>query len=120
MLLGLVHDEQLGPLVVMGFGGIHAELLRDVRCALPPFDAAAARRIVDGLRLRPLLDGRRGSAAVDIDAYCTAAAQLSALAVAIGDAIEEIDVNPIIVHPQGCMGVDALVRPRATARRKTG
>jgi acyl-CoA synthetase (NDP forming) len=121
MLLGVVHDEQLGPLVVIGFGGIHAELLRDVRCALPPFDAPAARRIVDGLRLRPLLEGQRGGAPVDIDAYCTAAARLSALAVAIGDGIEEIDVNPIIVHPQGCTGVDALVRPGATTvRRKTG
>jgi len=121
MLLGLVHDEQLGPLVVLGFGGIHAEILRDVRCMLPPFDAAAARRIVDGLRLRPLLDRPRGGAPVDIDGYCTAAARLSALAVALGDEIEEIDINPMIVHPRGCTGVDALLRPRAaTAQRKTG
>ena len=121
MLLGLVRDEQLGPLVVMGFGGIHAEVLRDVRCALPPFDAPAARRIVDGLRLRPLLDRPRGGTPADIDAFCTAAARLSALAVALADEIEEIDINPIIVHPRGCTGVDALLRPRAaTARRKTG
>jgi acyl-CoA synthetase (NDP forming) len=121
MLLGLVHDEQLGPLVVLGFGGIHAEVLRDVRCVLPPFDGTAARRIVDGLWLRPLLDQRRGGAPVDVDAYCTAAARLSALAVALGEEIEEIDINPIIVHPQGCTGVDALLRLRAaTARRKTG
>jgi acyl-CoA synthetase (NDP forming) len=121
MLLGLVHDDQLGALVVIGFGGIHAEILRDVRCLMPPFDTVAARRIVEGLKLRPLLDRPRGGAPVDIDAYCTAASRLSALAVALGDEIEEIDINPIIVHRQGCTGVDALLKPRAaTARRKAG
>jgi hypothetical protein len=118
-VLGLVHDEQFGPLVVLGFGGIHAEILRDVRCLLPPFDATAARRVLDRMRLRPLLDGPRGGAPVDIDAFCTAAARLSALAVAFADDIEEIDINPMIVHPRGCTGVDALLKRRAaTARRK--
>jgi hypothetical protein len=120
MLLGLVRDEQLGPLVVLGFGGIHAETLRDVRCLLPPFDAAAARAALDRLRLRPLLDGPRGGGPLDVESFCRAAARFSALAAELGDEIEEIDINPIIVHATGCTGVDALLRPRAAARRKTG
>jgi acyl-CoA synthetase (NDP forming) len=112
MLLGLVHDDQYGPLVVLGFGGVHAEILGDVRSLLPPFDATTARRAVDGLRLRPLLDGVRGSAPADIGAYCEAAARLSALAADVGAHIEELDINPVIVHAQGCTGVDALLRPR--------
>ncbi len=59
MVLGLVRDEQFGPLVMLGFGGVNVETIRDVAYALPPFDRATARRLVDSLRLRPLLDGLR-------------------------------------------------------------
>jgi hypothetical protein len=109
MMLGVVHDEQFGPLVLMGFGGIHVESLKDVVCALPPFNATTARRLVDGLRQRALLDGHRGAPAMDIDAFCAAAAQLSYLAVTLGSHIAEIDVNPVLVGPKGCMALDALV-----------
>jgi acetate---CoA ligase (ADP-forming) len=119
MLLGLVQDAEFGPLVVVGFGGIYAEVLHDVRCVLPPFDAATVRREVDRLRLRKLLERPRGGAAVDLDAYCVAASHFSALAVALGEDLEEIDINPMIVHPRGCTGVDALLRPRAAKVRRT-
>ena len=113
LLLGLVRDEQFGPLVMLGFGGIAVETLRDVACALPPFDRATARRLLDGLQLRPLLDGLRGRPAADVEAFCVAAERFSALAHALGDLIDEIDVNPVIVHPGGCVAVDALVAVRA-------
>jgi acyl-CoA synthetase (NDP forming) len=115
MLLGLVRDEQFGPLVMLGFGGLYVETLRDVACALPPFDRAAARRLLDSLQLRPLLDGVRGRPAADVEALCIAAERFSALAHALGDAIDEIDVNPLIVHPDGCLVVDALVVARRQA-----
>jgi acyl-CoA synthetase (NDP forming) len=120
MLLGLLRDPQLGPLIVLGFGGIHAEALNDVRCLLPPFDGTAARRIVDRLRLRPLLERSRGGPPPDVDAYCEAAARLSALAVALGAEIEEIDINPIVVHASGCTGVDALLQPRPRRNAEEG
>src|SRR5690606_24653001 len=82
MILGLTVDEQFGPVVLLGFGGVHAEVLEDVVAALPPFDAAAARRLLGKLRLRRLLEG---PPAVDVDAYCRAASSLSALAMHIGD-----------------------------------
>ncbi|TDJ43344.1 MAG: CoA-binding protein [Gammaproteobacteria bacterium] len=109
MMLGWIHDAQFGPLVMLGFGGVHIKIFRDIVCALPPFDAATARRLVDGLRLRELLDGQRGGTPVDIAAYCEAAARFSLLAASLGDVVAEADINPVIVGAQGCVAVDALV-----------
>ena len=109
MVLGLVRDEQFGPLVMLGFGGVNVEAIRDVACALPPFDRATAVRLVDTLQLRPLLRGLRDRPPVDLDAYCAAAERFSVMAAALGDVILEIDINPVIVHPAGCIAVDALV-----------
>jgi len=109
MVLGLVRDEQFGPLVMLGFGGVNVETIRDVVYALPPFDRVNARRMLGSLRMRPLLDGLRDRPAVDIDAFCLAAERFSVLAAELGDVIDEIDINPVIVHPAGCVAVDALV-----------
>ena len=109
MILGITTDAQFGPLVVMGIGGIHAELLQDVTSAAPPFDAATALRCLDRLKMRKLLDGLRGAPAVDINAFCEAAAILSAIAVEFTDLVTEVDINPIKVLEQGCLGLDALV-----------
>ncbi len=109
MMLGVVSDQQFGPLVLMGFGGVDVETLRDVVYALPPFDSATARRLVDGLKQRRLLDGQRGKEAVDIDAFCAAASRLSLLAVALAGIAVEIDVNPLLVQHRGCLALDALV-----------
>jgi len=109
MVLGVVRDEQFGPLVMLGFGGIYVETLKDVAFALPPFNADTARRLVDGLKLRPLLDAVRGRPAAKIETYCEAAAQLSQLAAQLGNSISEIDINPLILGTTGCVAVDALV-----------
>ena len=112
MYLGATRDPQFGPVVVLGFGGIFVETLRDVVFALPPFDAAHAKRCVDRLHLRPLLDGVRGQPPADIDAFCTIAAIFSATVDAFGDELEEVDLNPVIVHAEGCTVVDALLVTR--------
>lgn len=109
MILGMNVDPQFGPVIIMGVGGVHAELLDDVVTAVPPFGAATARRLLDRLTLRGLLDGARGTAAVDVDAYCRTAAQFSTLAPAFSDLISEIDLNPVLVLRDGCVAVDALV-----------
>jgi acyl-CoA synthetase (NDP forming) len=109
MVMGLVRDEQFGPLVMLGFGGVNVETIRDVVYALPPFGHATAQRLLGSLRLRPLLDGLRDRPAVDVDALCRAAERFSTLAAALGDVIDEIDINPVIVHPGGCVAVDALI-----------
>ncbi|HSD70231.1 MAG TPA: acetate--CoA ligase family protein [Woeseiaceae bacterium] len=109
MILGARRDEQFGPVVVLGFGGILAELTRDVAFALPPFDAAYARRRIDRLKLRPLLNGARGKPAADIDAYCRMASDFSVVVDAMRDAVQEIDINPVIVGSNSCVAVDALI-----------
>lgn len=109
MILGVTRDPQLGPTVLVGSGGIHAEILKDVVTARPPFDAAWARRLLDRLKLRRLLDGVRGAPPADVAGLCEAAARLSVLAASLGDVVKEIDVNPLIVGPDGCLAVDALV-----------
>jgi acyl-CoA synthetase (NDP forming) len=109
MMLGMRVDPQFGPVVLIGFGGIYAETLKDVTFALPPFSAAHARRCVDRLRLRPMLDGQRGKPPADIDAFCETAARFSAMIDALRHTLTEVDVNPIIVHESGCTIVDALV-----------
>jgi len=109
MILGVNRDPQFGPVVVIGFGGVLAETLNDVQFALPPFDVAHARRCVDRLRLRPLLDGVRGELPVDIDAFCELAARFSEMAAALGEVVMEADVNPLIVHTDGAIAVDGLI-----------
>jgi hypothetical protein len=109
MILGARRDPQFGPVVLIGFGGVYAEVLKDATFALPPFDAAYARRKVDGLRLRPLLDGQRGRPPHAIDAFCNMAARFSALVHALRDGIGEIDINPVIVGQERCTAVDALI-----------
>jgi hypothetical protein len=115
LVLGLVRDEQFGPLVMLGFGGTRVEAIRDVACALPPFDRAAARRMLDTLRQRALLDRLRDRPPVDVAAFCQAAERFSIMAAALGDVVEEIDINPVIVHAAGCVAVDALVVGRPGA-----
>ena len=114
MVLGMVRDEQFGPLVMLGFGGVHIEALDDVVYAIPPFGTNTAQRLLDNLKLRPLLDSRRGRSSAAVDAYCEAAAAFSVMVAALADSLEEIDINPIIVHGQGCIAVDALLSGRDT------
>jgi acetate---CoA ligase (ADP-forming) len=116
MILGAKRDPQFGPVVMIGFGGIHAEVLRDAVFALPPFDKAYARRRMEKLKMRPLLDGHRGKPPCDVDAFCDAAARFSAMVDAMRGNIAEIDVNPVIVTPSGAIAVDALVVARSGTR----
>ena len=109
MFLGLKRDRQFGPVVLIGFGGVLAETIGEVQFALPPFDAAHARRCLDRMRLRPLLDGVRGAPAVDIASYCNVAERFSTMAHVLRDVLSEIDVNPVIVSESAAVAVDALV-----------
>ena len=71
--------------------------------------------MVDGLKVKPLLDGVRGQAPADIASFAETLARLSSLAVALKDVLAEIDVNPFLVGPDGAVALDALVVPKKTA-----
>lgn len=108
MILGSKQDPQFGPIVLLGFGGTHAELYKDVAFGLPPFDAQWARKLLDRLKLRPLLDGMRGMNACNIDSFCDMAAKFSAMVHVLRDHLAEIDINPVIVGKNASIAVDAL------------
>ncbi len=112
--LGVVRNEQFGPLVLVAAGGVLVEVLGDRKLAIPPLDEARARRLVDRLRIRRLLDGVRGHPAADVDAIVAALVSMSWLAADLGEHLDALDVNPMICGPDGCVAVDALVLPRPT------
>ena len=107
--LGMINDPQFGPLVMVGAGGVLVELLKDRCFALAPCSVGEALRMIDRLKMRPMLDGLRGAAPVDVMALAQSVTTFSAMASALKDQVQEIDANPIIVHPGGCIAVDALV-----------
>ena len=109
--LGLVRDPHLGPLVVVGAGGILVELLGDRSVRLPPLDQDRALAAVDRLRIAAVLEGARGAPAADRDALAAAVVGLSCLAVELGDQLGALDVNPLRCGPWGCLALDVLVEP---------
>jgi acyl-CoA synthetase (NDP forming) len=109
MILGISRDSQFGPTVVAGFGGIFAEVLSDVAVLIPPFNATTVKRVLENLSMADLLKGARGASKVDVDSYCEVAARLSEIAVAFSDTLVEVDINPIMLTADGCVGLDALM-----------
>ena len=113
-LLGIARDEQLGPTLVMGLGGVFVEILADVAIRIPPISAAEARRALESLKGAKIFAGARGAPPADIDALADMAERLSWLAHDLRDDIAEMDLNPIVVLPkgQGAFAVDALLVTR--------
>jgi acyl-CoA synthetase (NDP forming) len=111
--VGFVRDDAFGPLVVVAAGGTLVELLADRVVACPPVSHAAARRLLDGLRIRPLLAGWRGQPAVDVDALADVVVRFSEMAAELGDAFDAVEANPVIASPTGAIAVDALMIVRS-------
>ena len=107
--LGIVRDPLLGPLVVVAAGGTLVELVAERAVALPPVDRETARAMVAGLRVARLLDGYRGSAPADLDSLVEAIIALGQLAVELGDGLQGLDLNPVVVGPTSALVVDALI-----------
>jgi acyl-CoA synthetase (NDP forming) len=113
LALGLVRDQQLGPLVVVAAGGELIELLGDRAIALPPVSHERAENLLRALRIRSLLDGWRGSAPVRKDDVVDAVVGMSRLAAELGDRLDALDVNPLVANEVGAVAVDVLVVRRA-------
>ena len=109
MMLGIVRDPVFGPLVAVGFGGIYVEVLRDITYRVPPVDAPTAREMLAELRGYKILEGVRGQPPADIVALVDCIVRLSWLARDHGDAIRELDMNPLTVLAKGAKVVDALL-----------
>ncbi len=109
MILGVSPDAQFGPLLVVGFGGVHAEVLRDVSVLSVPVSAPQVESALRKLRLFPLLNGARGADPADIAGFCEMASRLSVFADAFRNEVQEVDINPVKVGAWGVVGLDALV-----------
>jgi acyl-CoA synthetase (NDP forming) len=114
MILGVTRDPTFGPMLMVGLGGIHVEVLRDVVFSPVPIGPDEALSLLGDLKGAAVLDGVRGAPPADRAALAELIAALSRFAADHGDLIEEIDLNPVIVHAQGqgLTVVDALIVKR--------
>ena len=110
-ILGVHRDPVLGHVVMLGAGGVNVELLRDVSFRVAPVDLRQARAMIGELKTVALLQGFRGAPKADIEALAQAIVRLSEFAIAAGDGLESVDVNPFAVLPQGegALALDAVV-----------
>ena len=110
LIVGARNDPHWGPVILVGFGGVAAELLHDVKLLAPDLPRDAIVAALRTLRMAPLLDGFRGAPKMDVGAVADIVAALGAL-VSATPAIREVDLNPVIVYPEGrgAIALDALI-----------
>lgn len=110
IIVGTSIDNTFGPVVLVGIGGVTAEVLPDVQVRLAPVSIDEARRMIAALRGVKLLRGIRGRRGVDEAVLAKTIAQLSGLAAELSDSVSSIDLNPLLVLGDGRpVAVDALV-----------
>jgi acyl-CoA synthetase (NDP forming) len=108
LIVGVKRDARFGPVLLVGAGGLYAEVMRDTAVALAPVDARQAEELLRSLACAPILDGARGRPPLDVGAAARAASSLSYLAAAT-PAIAEIEINPLVVTPRGAVALDARI-----------
>jgi len=110
MMAGIVMDKQFGPMIMIGSGGIFAEVLEDTALAPAPLSLSESHSLIRRLKGNKLLDGVRGQPAADRNSLAQFLVRLSIMAVNLQNDLVEFDVNPVFVHPdgQGITIVDAL------------
>ncbi|MBN1386827.1 MAG: bifunctional acetate--CoA ligase family protein/GNAT family N-acetyltransferase [Bacteroidales bacterium] len=108
MILGIKSDPVFGTVILAGAGGVTAELYRDKSLGFPPLNERLARRMLEQLKIWPLLKGYRGSRPVDMDKLLETMIRLSYLAADYPE-IKELDINPLLAAPDGLVAVDARI-----------
>lgn len=108
VILGMTRDEQFGPALMFGLGGVWVELLKDVTFRLVPVEETEALRMIGEIKGAQLIEGYRGGPALDKGALVGAITGLSRL-VEANPAVSSIDVNPLVLYETGSLVVDAKV-----------
>jgi len=106
LLLGMIRDPQFGPVVMVGFGGIYVEVLKDTVTRLAPLSHGEALEMLGELRMAPLLRGVRGEPPVNRSALAETICRFAQLAIDVTD-LREIELNPVVASPSGVVAVDA-------------
>ncbi|MCG6904962.1 MAG: acetate--CoA ligase family protein [Rhodobacter sp.] len=111
MILGFNRDPQLGAYALLGAGGVTTELYKDVAIRLLPLDRDSARGMIDEIKAGALLKGFRGSPVADVNALIDTMLSFSAMAETLDDRLDEAEINPVFVLPegQGARAGDSLV-----------
>lgn len=113
LILGARQDPQFGVTLLVGLGGVQAELWRDVALDIAPVSPARAEAMLRSLKSFALLDGFRGAAPVDVAKVAETIARFSELAAAIGARLEEMEINPLVCLPEGSVALDGLMQLQA-------
>lgn len=115
LIMGISRDPVFGPVVMVGMGGIFAEVLGDVALEPAPVSPAKAEAMIRSLKMFPILDGARGRERADVAAAARTLAALSEFACRHADDVAEIDLNPVLVRAEGhgVVALDALMIPNA-------
>jgi acetate---CoA ligase (ADP-forming) len=108
LIAGARRDSRFGPIVLVGLGGLYAEILEDVAVALAPVTAEHAEDLIRSLRAASLLEGARGRPSLDVAAAARAVGALSYVAAA-RPGVQEVEINPLLVTPTGALALDARV-----------
>lgn len=108
LILGMSVDAQFGPVILFGAGGQLVEILDDTALGLPPLTSTLARLMIDRTRIAKALQGIRGRAPVDFGALEQVLVRFSQL-IADLKAIQEVDINPLLVSPEGIVALDARI-----------
>jgi acetate---CoA ligase (ADP-forming) len=109
LLVGVVRDPQWGPILAVAIGGLFVEVLADSALAPLPVTPGQAGRLLDRLRGRAVLDGVRGAAPADRDALTAVIARIGNLVLALGEDLESLEVNPLLVDGTRIEALDAVV-----------
>ena len=108
MILGITRDPQLGPMLLVGLGGVFTELFKDCALYPAPLGYDEAMEMISSLKAYPILSGYRGAGPLNVDALAKMMVQLGRLAVERED-IKELDINPVFVYENGVSAADALI-----------
>jgi acyl-CoA synthetase (NDP forming) len=111
-VVGVVQDDLFGPTIMFGLGGVAVEVYRDVMFRVPPFDIDEAHRMIREIKAFPLLQGARGGPKADLKALAQTIMKVQRLAMDLSDEIAELDINPLVALPKGCVALDALIVTR--------
>jgi acyl-CoA synthetase (NDP forming) len=117
LMIGARVDPVFGPVVLVGDGGKYVEAMPDVQVLLAPVAAADVKAALSRLRIAPLLDGVRGEAPLDVDAFCDAVLAVARVMADAGAGVANLDLNPVLVgaRGEGCVALDAVVYAKREA-----
>lgn len=108
VIVGVTHDEQFGPVIMFGLGGIMVDVLKDVAFRVLPLTERDARDMLAEIKATPILDGVRGAPPADREALARLLLRVSDLVLECPQ-IRELDLNPVFVYPEGVSVVDARI-----------